>query len=159
MKLIKLTAFSLSFFAVVLSTVSCERSTEENKIQLFSKTGIVLSGAQEIPATTSAALGTMDVLFNRETRILSFTIKWSGLTGNPTGIGIHGLAPVGYPASTTAVQVFTITGLTAIGTYTGSLLVDGIVIKEPDVLNGLYYVNIKTTANPNGEIRGQIRFQ
>ena len=48
---------------------------------------------------------------------------------------------------------------TTCGTYTGTLLADGVVVKEDDLLNGVYYINIHTAAYPNGEIRGQIRFQ
>ena len=164
MKLIKLTALSLSLFAVVFSNISCERMTEENKIQLFSKSGIVLSFAQEPPATPqtpSSALGTMDVIYNRETRILTYTVKWSGLTANPILMHIHGLAPTGYPAGVVQTILSSVnpTLFPATGSYSGSLLVDGTVVKEENLLNGLYYMNIHTPLNPVGEIRGQIRFQ
>lgn len=168
MKWIKLTAFTSILFALFLCLNSCERASEEKKLTDFSKNGIVLSGAQETPATTSAALGTMDVFYTRETRILTYTIKWSGLTGNVTAAHIHGLAPVGFPAA--VFQTFTLTaivpctpggppGNTTCGTYSGTLLIDGVTIKEDDLLNGMYYVNLHTAANPGGEIRGQIRFQ
>ena len=45
------------------------------------------------------------------------------------------------------------------GTLSGTLLVDGTVIKENDLLNGQYYLNIHTSVYPGGEIRGQITFQ
>ncbi|MES1225442.1 MAG: CHRD domain-containing protein [Bacteroidota bacterium] len=77
---------------------------------------------------------------------------------------IHGLAPTGFAAGV----VQTILGGTANptlfpannGKYSGTLLVDGVVVKEADLLNGLYYMNIHTPSPyyPSGEIRGQITF-
>ncbi len=155
---IKLTAFPLIVFVSLLVFSSCEK-TEDKKVQTdFSKNGITLTGAQ-VPSA-SPALGSLNVFFTRNTRILSYTITWSGLSGNPNGFGIYGLAPVGFAvAPTTPVQTISTTGLTSTGTYTGTLLIDGIVVKEQDLLNGLYYVLIRTAAYPSGEIRAQIKFQ
>jgi hypothetical protein len=37
--------------------------------------------------------------------------------------------------------------------------VDGVAVREEDLLNGMYYINIHTATYPGGEIRGQIVFQ
>jgi hypothetical protein len=37
-------------------------------------------------------------------------------------------------------------------------MVDGVKIKETELLNGLYYFNIHNILHPAGEIRGQIEF-
>jgi hypothetical protein len=165
MKLPRLTAFSTCLLILLFALGSCEPDSEMKKVTEYSKTGIVLSGAQETPPVTSAALGTMDVFYSKETRILNYTINWSGLTGAVTAAHIHGLAPTGYPAP--VVQTFSLNAIskcptisiTSCGTYKGTMLVDGVIVKEEDLLNGMYYVNIHTAANPGGEIRGQIRFQ
>ena len=47
----------------------------------------------------------------------------------------------------------------ATGKVSGTMLADGVVVKEQDLLNGLYYMNIHTAANGGGEIRAQIEFQ
>ncbi len=164
MKLLKLTALPLAFFITLLALSSCESDVEMKKITEYQKLGIVLSGAQETPATTTAALGTMDVFYTKETRMLSYTVSWLGLTGPVTAMHIHGLAPTGYPAG--IIQTFSLTAIvkcptisvTTCGTYKGTFLADGVVVKEEDILNGVYYVNIHTAAFPAGEIRGQIRF-
>lgn len=165
MKLLKLTAIPLFIFISLLALSSCESDSEMKKVTDFSKQGIVLSGAQETPAVPTTALGTMDVFYTKETRILTYTVNWSGLTGPVTAAHIHGLAPTGYPAA--VVQTFALTAIvrcptisnTTCGTYKGTFLVDGVVVKEEDLLNGMYYVNIHTNTYGAGEIRGQIRFQ
>lgn len=166
MKLIRLTAFTSIAIALLFSTVSCEKNAEKKKQTDYQKNGIVLSGAQENPATTSTALGSMDVFYTKETRILSYSVTWSGLTGPVTNMHIHGLAPRGFNAGVVQNIITATNGLFAPGAafgatskVSGTLLVDGVIIKEQDLLNGFYYINIHTAANTGGEIRGQIVFQ
>jgi hypothetical protein len=164
MNWIKLTALPVLVLSLLFSMASCEKDSEDRKRLEFSKTGIVMSFAQETPATPqvpSNALGLLDVHYRKDTRILNYKITWSGLSSAPTLIHIHGLAPIGYPAGIvqTILAASNPTLFPSTGSYTGTMLVDGVVIKEQDLLNGFYYMNIHTTANPNGEIRGQIRFQ
>lgn len=164
MKLPKLTFLSLVVCTSVLLG-ACERDAEMKKTTDFEKKGIILSGSQETPATTSAALGKMDVFYSKGTRTLTFSVDWSGLTGSVTAMHIHGLAPVGYSTgivqtlSTSAIVRCPTSSTTACGRYAGTMQVDGFVVKEEDLINGMYYVNLHTAAFPGGEIRGQIRFQ
>jgi len=166
MKLLKLTASSLLLLGFVLGFSSCERDAEQ-KIQTdFSKSGIVLTGANETPATASTAIGSMDVYYTRETRILSYTVTWSGLTGAVTAMHIHGKAPTGFAAAVFQNIITSADGIFKPGAAYGAsskvsatLLVDGVTIKEDDLLNGQYYMNIHTAAYPAGEIRAQIKFQ
>ncbi|MCE2704544.1 MAG: hypothetical protein LW624_03650 [Terrimonas sp.] len=44
------------------------------------------------------------------------------------------------------------------GTYSGRLFVDEVLITEENLLNGVYYVSIRTAAFPLGELRAQIKF-
>jgi hypothetical protein len=161
----RLTAFPLAIIALVVTLASCRRDDVEHQ-NTWQKNGIVLSSAQENnPANTSSATGTMDVNYSRLSRTLSYTINWTGLTGPVTAMHIHGLAPSGFNAavfqtfSTSSIVKCSSTGTTACGTYRGTLLIDGVAIKEADLINGMYYVNIHTAAFAGGEIRGQIKFQ
>jgi len=145
---------------------SCEPDAELKKITDFSKSGIVLSGAQEVPANASAALGSMDVFYTRETRTLTYTVNWTGLTGPVTVMHIHGLAPSGFAAGVVQNIITPSNGIFrpgpdygATSKVSGTLLVDGVAVKEVDLLNGLYYMNIHTNTYTGGEIRGQIVFQ
>jgi CHRD domain len=157
MKMIKLTAIPSLLLAFVFLLSSCVKDDVETRNFQYQKTGIVLSGAQETPANPSTALGSMDVTYRSDTKTLTYKVTWSGLTGPVAAMHIHGQAPSGFAAA--VFQGFTVTGLLASGTYSGSLLIDGVAIKEENLLNGLYYWNIHTATYPGGEIRGQIRFQ
>ncbi|HEX4876138.1 MAG TPA: CHRD domain-containing protein [Chitinophagaceae bacterium] len=165
MKLLKLTALPLFVFSLLLVLASCEPDAEMKKTTDFQKLGIPLTGAQETPAVPSTAIGTMDVFYSKETRILTYKVSWTGLTGSVAAAHIHGLAPTGFAApvvqtfSTSAIVRCSSSSTTACGTYSGTLLADEIVVKEQDILNGVYYVNLHTATYPGGEIRGQIRFQ
>jgi hypothetical protein len=164
---IKLTAFPL-FIGAVLALSSCEKSSEKKIRTDFSKDAIVVDGAQETPATVSTALGTMDVYYTRDTRILSYTIKWSGLSGAVTSLQLQGPAPAGYPSAAVLQNIIASSGAVttpsavlygSIGKYSGSVLIDGVALHEEDLTNGLFFMNIRTAAYPNGEIRAQIKFQ
>ena len=170
MKLIKLTALSSLLFTFVAGITSCEKAAEEKKITDYEKKGIIMSSAQETPAVPSSALGTMDVFYSKETRTLSYTVTWSGLTDSLSLMHIHGLGPTGFAAGVVQNIVAASNSIfpqKTSGKYTflksgaisGTLLADGVAVKEQDILNGVYYMNIHTPAYPAGEIRGQIIFQ
>jgi hypothetical protein len=169
MKWIKLTAFTVILFSFMLSLTSCEKEAEKKKTTDYSRLSIAMTGAQETPATTSTAIGSMDVFYSKKTHTLIYTVIWTGLTGAVTGMHIHGLDPIGYShpsnivqniiASSGGIATPNATLYGASGKFSGTLYVDGVVVKEENLLNGLYYMNIHTTLNGNGEIRGQIVFQ
>lgn len=163
----RLTAFSLITIVLISTLVSCRRDDVESQ-NLYMKTGIVLSSAQENnPANTSSATGTMDVSYSRLSRTLSYTVRWSGLTGPVTAMHIHGIAPAGFNAGvfqniiTSSSGIFTpnATRFGTSGSVSASLFIDGSAVKEADLLNGMYYINIHTAVWAGGEIRGQIIFQ
>jgi hypothetical protein len=131
---------------------------EFKKADIISKKGLVLNGDQEVPVKNTGATGTMDVTYNKAAKILSYTISWENLSGNPVGSHIHGLAPRGVNAP--IVHDFTaLIPKTTSGTLSGSVSVDEEAIKEDELLDGQYYLNIHTPLNPGGEIRGQIEFK
>lgn len=170
MKLIKLTALPFIVLGSLVVLSSCESDAEMKKTTDFQKSGIVMSGAKETPAVPSTALGKLDVFYTRETRTLSYTVTWSGLTDSVAAMHIHGLAPEGYAAGVVQNIVAASNSIfpqktsgkftySKSGSLSGTMLVDGTVIKENDLINGQYYLNIHTSTYPGGEIRGQITFQ
>lgn len=121
------------------------------------QSALPVCGAQELPAKMTSATGWADVSYNKTTHMLTFTLNWANLTGNPVGAHIHGIAARG---SNNGIKFdfFSAIPKTTTGSYSTSVLVDGTSINETDLLNGMYYFNIHTPLNPGGEIRGQIEF-
>jgi hypothetical protein len=166
MKLMKLTALTSLLFIFVTGLSSCEKNAEKKKTTDYEKKGILLTAAQEVPANISTAIGIMDIAYSKETRLLTWSVTWSGLTGPVSLMHIHGLAPKGFNAGVVYNIITPSNGLAtpnpilypATGKFSGTMLADGFVVKEQDLLNGLYYMNIHTAANPGGEIRAQIAF-
>lgn len=108
-----------------------------------------LSGAQEVPPTTSKGTGTAKVTYDTKTRKLDWTVTYSGLTGPAIAAHFHGPAkpdknaPIMVPMK--HVEKSPIIGAATLTKKQGSALLAGDV-----------YVNIHTHANPAGEIRGQL---
>ncbi len=144
---------SLVFTALLAFVlVSCK---QDLGITILTATALPLDGNQLVPARPGAGNGTMDLAYNKTTRVLTYTVKWNSLSGVPTRIGIHGPAGAGFNSA--AIQNLT-SGFTAAatGTFTGTFLVDGLVVKEADLLRGGFYLVVGTAAAATGEIRGQI---
>ena len=150
---------------LVLSSVlsSCEKwkdlihKEKEKEKNVYSRENLPLSGLQEVPQRETLAKGTMDVNYDKKTKWLKFTVKWWDLTAIPIGSHIHGTAPKGVNAGIKYDFTALLPKVVA-GSFTNSVLVDGVAIKEDSLLLGYYYLNIHTPKFPGGEIRGQIEF-
>jgi hypothetical protein len=109
----------------------------------------VLSGANEVPANTSTATGEANASFNQETKVLTVTITYTGLSAALTAWHIH-KAAVGVNGSV----VFNFGTPQPSGfVYTSAALTTD---QETDLTGGLYYVNLHTSNFGGGEIRGQL---
>lgn len=155
---------SLAVLLVLSSVLSgCEKwkdlihKEKEKDKHVYAREHLPLSGLQEVPQVETLAKGWLDVSYNKQTKILKYTVRWSDLTGIPVGSHIHGTAPKGVNAG--VKHNFTALLPKAVsGTFTNSVMVDGVAIKEDSLLKGYYYMNIHTPKFPGGEIRGQIEF-
>lgn len=109
----------------------------------------LLSGASEVPQNNSAgtAIGTLSL----EGTNLTYHVTFSGLSAPATGAHIH--APASATNSAGVVIPFSAPAATA-GTISGTASLTPDLVA--DIVNGNAYVNIHTTNNPGGEIRGQI---
>ncbi len=121
---------------------------------IVSKKGLPLAGDQEVPAKSVPAVGTGDVSYNKNTKTLSYFVTYSNLSGNPTMGHIHGSAARG--ANAPVLFPFAKIPASTSGAVSGSAVLTA--AQETDLMNGLYYFNLHTAANPGGEIRGQIEF-
>lgn len=145
------------FFILMFMTSLFWGCKDHDLYEVITQNGLPLSGIQEFPQKITQATGSADVSYNKTTKMLTFTLNWSNLSGIPTGAHIHGTAARGANAGI-QFDFFSLIPKTTSGTFSTSVLVDEIKLKEEDLLNGLYYLNMHTPANPGGEIRGQIEF-
>lgn len=106
-----------------------------------------LTGAEQTPPVESAAKGTVDATYDPDTMMLSWTIDYSDLSGEPTAAHFHGPAAAGEEAPPVVpVEVANIKDGSATLTK-----------EQADELgSGMLYFNIHTAQNPKGEIRGQV---
>jgi hypothetical protein len=150
------------FLATALGSIvlfaSCVKDKDKDKDNVISKKGLDLSPGQENPPVASKASGKMDVSYNKMSKTLSFEVNWMNLSNTPTGAHIHGPAPRGMNAGI-KYDFFSLFPKTTSGTFSNSVVVDGVRIKEDSLLMGFYYVNIHSATFPGGEIRGQIEFK
>jgi hypothetical protein len=111
----------------------------------------VMDGGQQVPPNAASSKGTAIVKYNTSTKILELIGDYQNLTDPVTLSHIHSPAPVG--ANSGVLFDLNNTGGTS-GVLTGSTTLTA--PQEADLINGLMYVNVHTTTNPGGEIRGQL---
>lgn len=151
MRLPKLTAFFLSSSLIILT--SCTSTSDVEKDNIYYGT-ITMTGGQETPPVTTTATGTIEANYNRLTKTLSYRLSFSGLSDSAVAAHIHGLGEPGVLAG--VVQTFSNFPRRKAGSYSGSLLIDGVKITEADLLANRYYINIHSKTYGSGEIRGQL---
>ncbi len=134
----------------VAGLISCQdevnQPTTSNVVLLRAS----MTGAAERPTpNNSTATGAFTGSLDTTTRVLSYTVTYSGLT--PTMGHLHRITPnatnfaggveIPFPALTSPI-----TGTATLATKS----------RVDSMLNGFYYSNLHTTAFPGGEIRGDI---
>jgi hypothetical protein len=139
---------------LVVPMNSCKKDSAPSTV--VEKKGIALQGSQEVPVKVTAASGTVDVSYDKATKMLHYTAIWNGLTAPVSGMHFHGPAVRGEIA-TVIVPITDYPAGTA-GTVTGMITLNETTQKEADLLANKWYFNIHTSTNPGGEIRGQVEF-
>ncbi|PZR25017.1 MAG: hypothetical protein DI535_19855 [Citrobacter freundii] len=194
MKLFRQTALGALTIALFMNLTSCEKEEDRQKVNVYAKTDIPGTGAQIAP-TPSPSTGTakLSVNYDKRTKILNYSITWTGLSDSVIAVRLNGPAPVGYSALNRSFSVapsdssnFNTTPYTVLqqttgtspkamapanGSFTGSVLIDDVFLKEENLLNQYYYITLHTkTILPVpgasrfffrwfGEVRAQVVFQ
>jgi hypothetical protein len=139
------TFLSLGVMAATLGLSVCGSVLAADSTAFVAK----LSGTNEVPANASPGSGTLEASLDKQTSVLSWTVRYADLTGPVKAGHFHGPALAGTNAGV------------ALG-FTGSVEspVQGtatLTAAQIDALmSGKWYVNLHTAANPGGEVRGQV---
>lgn len=110
-------------------------------------------GSQMVPAVGGTGTGTISGSYNPNTRELSYTNSWAGLTGAPTGGGFYNGAS-GVNGTAVGSQWTYNATTTETGNNMGTMTLTE--AQEKQLLDGNWYYGYNTSANAMGEVRGQI---
>jgi hypothetical protein len=107
-----------------------------------------LKGAAQVPPIDSAGTGKADVTYDDASKMLTWTITYSGLSGAVTAAHFHGPAKEGENAG----PMITINQPDSPMKGSATLTAD----QFKALTGGEMYVNVHTAKYPDGEIRGQL---
>ncbi len=107
-----------------------------------------LNASEEVPATTSKGSGAATVTFDPASKVLTWKVTYSGLTGPATAAHIHGPAAPGKKAGVAIPFEKVDSPIEGSAKLTDQQIAD--------LKAGQLYINIHTAANKAGEIRGQV---
>ena len=154
--------FTALLALTTVTAVACDDEDEDVDAPPDTQTlSADLSGAAERPTpVTTNATGDAEFVISTSgaTTTITYTVTVSGLSGPITAAHIHGPAN----ASVAAGVIVPLSNVTGSGTsFTGSFTTTGhatidMATLVTHMLAGNTYINVHTSANPNGEIRGQI---
>jgi len=136
---------SFTYLAIAVFGLLTACSKKEVVPTNITNLSATLDGSQQVPANSSTASGGFFGTYDGNSKILTYTVTYRGIT--PTAGHIH----TGAPGMSGPISI-TFSGLTSPITGTAYLSLDQI----NDLLNNHMYVNIHSSAFPNGEIRGDI---
>ena len=109
-----------------------------------------LSGAEVQPPSATAGRGDFAAVYDRSTRLLRWKSSVSGLQGEVTGISFNGPADV----DQNAPPVMEWASAAGRASYEGRATLSA--TQASGLLAGTWYVNVRTRAFPQGELRGQV---
>ncbi|WP_158856779.1 CHRD domain-containing protein [Lunatibacter salilacus] len=139
----------LAFFLLVsVILFGCEKDDDAGNDNIVEYQNIQITGGEEVPSNNSTATGVFNGTYDKTTKILTYTLTFTGLT--PTNMHFHkGEIGVSGPV---VIPISSAPYTSPINSMTPALTTE----QESDLLNGLWYVNIHSAAFPPGEIRGQV---
>ena len=113
---------------------------------------MALTGAQQVPPVQTGATGTADLTYDPATRVLTWDVNHSGLSGPATMAHFHGPATQGKNAP--PVIWLSEKGAAVSNPIKGQATLTPEQAQQ--MTAGEWYINVHTQANPGGEIRGQV---
>lgn len=113
---------------------------------------VPLSGGQEVPSVFPAGAATADLTYDPVTRVVTWTLTYTALSGPITVVQFHGPAQ---PSKNAPPEIALVKqGSSVENPITGqtTLTLD----QARQFADGEWYINIDTQNHPEGEVRGQI---
>jgi hypothetical protein len=107
-----------------------------------------LKGSNEVPPNNSSGSGKAEAAYDTETKTLTYTVTYAGLTGPALGAHFHGPSEAGKNAGIALPFKTVQSPIQGTATLTEN--------QATDLLAGKWYANIHTAMNPGGELRGQM---
>jgi len=107
-----------------------------------------LNGASEVPASDSKGTGKARLVYDADSKKLTYTVTYKGLGGDALAAHFHGPADAG---ANGGIELPITVGKSPI--KGDATLTDA---QASDLAAGKWYVNIHTKDHPAGEIRGQV---
>ena len=142
-----LAAFATLIVATAVLAQSDERLVDEERASHVAE----LTGGNEVPPLDVPGTGNAYIFYDAQTNRIEWTVTYTDLTGELTGAHIHGPAGADENAD---VLIDLRGGEESEGVLEGEA---EITQEQADqLIEGLWYVNLHTEANPGGEIRGQL---
>lgn len=141
-------AATLAAFALAAATVSGCANGASQQAAAAANTMAFNAKLAPQPGVSSTGTGTGALSLDMTTKVLSYRVEYSGLTGPATAAHIHGPADPGANAPPVIPFPNAASPITGTATLTDAQIAD--------LHAGKYYINIHTAANRGGEIRGQI---
>ena len=107
-----------------------------------------LKGSNEVPPNNSPGSGKAEATYDTETKTLTYTVTFTGLSGPAMGAHFHGPGESGKNAGIALPFKTVQSPIQGTATLTEN--------QATDLLAGKWYANIHTALNPGGELRGQM---
>jgi hypothetical protein len=134
---------SLFFASAFLGFIALNLHAETIKLKA------TLTAASEVPAKDTSGKGEVTATLDTETKVFHYDTSFSDLTGPATAAHFHGPAGAGVNAKPTVPLKSPVES-----PFSGEATLIDEQVK--DLLAGQWYLNVHTTKNPGGEIRGQL---
>ena len=117
-----------------------------------------IDGLQEVPPVSTTATGTGSFTLSSDLTMLKWTISYQGLSGTLSAAHFHTGSPgIAGPVVKAIAGAGGSAEATISGTWTSTDASQALTAALLDsLLTGRVYVNFHTSANPSGEVRGQV---
>jgi hypothetical protein len=131
--------------------VGCDKDDDNETTNTYKISGTA-NGSQEVPAVSTPGAGTVSGTYNKQTKMLDYTVTWSNVSDTPTMMHFHGPAD---PGANAGVMI-PITDFTQDISGSKPGMATLTPAQDSALLAGKMYYNLHTPLHPGGEIRAQI---